>query len=100
LKFLANIYAASIFKLTHYAQFAYLYELVPLALYWCSNHIRRGNMTDENTGDKQTGGQGSSGGGSQAGTSEKESGDPGRTPGTAEGEDDETAGEPHSQKES
>ena len=57
-------------------------------------------MTDENTGDKQTGGQGSSGGGSQAGTSEKESGDPGRTPGTAEGEDDETAGEPHSQKES
>ena len=54
---------------------------------------------DEDRADNETGGQSSSGG-SQTGKSEKRSGDPGRTPGKAEGEDDETAGELHSQKES
>jgi hypothetical protein len=48
-------------------------------------------MADETQNDEQAGGQGS--GDSQAGKSEKQSGDPGRTPGKAEGEDDETAEE-------
>ena len=55
-------------------------------------------MVDEKTGDEQAGVQGGSGG-AQSGGGEKQSGDPGRTPGKAEGEDDETA-ELHSQKES
>ena len=50
-------------------------------------------MADETRKDEQ-------GGGAQSGGSEKQSGDPGRTPGMAEGEDDETAEELHSQKES
>ena len=54
---------------------------------------------DENRSDNETGGQGS-GGDAQTGKSERQSGDPGRTPGKAEGEDDETAGESHGQKES
>jgi hypothetical protein len=56
-------------------------------------------MADENRGDNQTGGQGSGGDGSSAGGSEKQSGDPGRTPGTAEG-DEETVDESLRQKES
>ncbi|HJR06520.1 MAG TPA: hypothetical protein VJ842_04615 [Pyrinomonadaceae bacterium] len=53
---------------------------------------------DENRGDNQTGEQGS--GNTSSGSSEKQSGDPGRTPGKAEGEDDETAVESQSRKES
>ncbi|MDQ1590745.1 MAG: hypothetical protein QOG71_1372 [Pyrinomonadaceae bacterium] len=53
-------------------------------------------MADENTGDNQTAGQ-EGGGSAQSGGAEKQSGDPGRTPGKAEGEDDETAEESHNQ---
>ena len=56
-------------------------------------------MADENRGDNGTGGQGGSGGDSSPGGSEKQSGDPGRTPGTAEG-DEETVDESLRQKES
>ncbi|HEY0083103.1 MAG TPA: hypothetical protein VGB61_09960 [Pyrinomonadaceae bacterium] len=57
-------------------------------------------MADENRGDNGTGGQGNGGGGdSSSGGSEKQSGDPGRTPGTAEG-DEETVDESLRQKES
>jgi hypothetical protein len=59
-------------------------------------------MADENSGGNQTGGQGGSssgGGGAQSGGSEKQSGDPGRTPGTAEGDED-TVDESLRQKES
>ena len=56
-------------------------------------------MADENRGDNGTGGQGSGGGDSSSGGSEKQSGDPGRTPGTAEG-DEETVDESLRQKES
>jgi hypothetical protein len=54
-------------------------------------------MTDENRSDDQGGGQ-TGGGGSQGSGSEKQSGDPGRTPGTAEG-DEETVDESLRQKE-
>lgn len=53
-------------------------------------------MADETQNDEQAGAQG---GGSQGGGSEKQSGDPGRTPGTAEG-DEETVDESLRQKES
>lgn len=53
-------------------------------------------MADEDRGDNQTGGQG--GGGSQSSGAEKQSGDPGRTPGTAEG-DEQTVDESLRQKE-
>ncbi len=58
-------------------------------------------MADENRGDKQAGGQSGSGsgGGSQSSGAEKQSGDPGRTPGTAEG-DEQTVDESLRQKES
>ncbi|HZH30162.1 MAG TPA: hypothetical protein VEY11_05325 [Pyrinomonadaceae bacterium] len=57
-------------------------------------------MTDENRGDNETGGHSSGGGGgAQSGAAEKQSGDPGRTPGTAEG-DEETVDESLRQKES
>ncbi|HEX8130783.1 MAG TPA: hypothetical protein VF527_16910 [Pyrinomonadaceae bacterium] len=55
-------------------------------------------MADENSGDNEAGGQGS-GGGVQSGGSEKQSGDPGRTPGKAEGDED-TVDESLRQKES
>jgi hypothetical protein len=54
-------------------------------------------MTDETRNEEQAGGQG--GGSAQGGGSEKQSGDPGRTPGTAEG-DEETVDESLRQKES
>jgi hypothetical protein len=54
-------------------------------------------MADDNRGDNQTGVQGS--GGAQKGGSETQSGDPGRTPGAAEG-DEETVDESLRQKES
>lgn len=56
-------------------------------------------MTDENKSNQESGGQGSGGGGSQTGGAEKQSGDPGRTPGKAEG-DEQTVDESLRQKES
>ncbi|HYG08845.1 MAG TPA: hypothetical protein VD835_02615 [Pyrinomonadaceae bacterium] len=53
-------------------------------------------MADETQNDEQAGGQG---GGAQSGSAEKQSGDPGRTPGTAEGDED-TVDESLRQKES
>ncbi|HEY1402717.1 MAG TPA: hypothetical protein VGB05_01180 [Pyrinomonadaceae bacterium] len=53
-------------------------------------------MTDENRDDDGSGGQS---GDSPSGGSERQSGDPGRTPGTAEG-DEETVDESLRQKES
>ena len=60
--------------------------------------IERGReyMADETQNDEQGGAEG---GGAQGGGSEKQSGDPGRTPGTAEG-DEETVDESLRQKES
>jgi hypothetical protein len=52
-------------------------------------------MADETQNDEQAGGQGGSAAG---GGSEKQTGDPGRTPGTAEG-DEETVDESIRQKE-
>jgi hypothetical protein len=56
----------------------------------------RADMTDQNSSDQQTGEQQE--GGAQGSSSEKQSGDPGRTPGTAEG-DEETVEESLRQKE-
>ena len=53
-------------------------------------------MADENRGDKEAGGAQSK---SQSSGAEKQSGDPGRTPGKAEG-DEETVDESLKQKES
>ena len=55
-------------------------------------------MADDDRGDNVTGGEGD-GGDAQTGSSEKQSGDPGRTPGKAEG-DEETVDESLRQKES
>jgi hypothetical protein len=55
------------------------------------------NMTDENRSEQEAGGQGS--GGAESGGAEKQTGDPGRTPGTAEG-DEQTVDESLRQKES
>ncbi|HEX8458551.1 MAG TPA: hypothetical protein VF656_14725 [Pyrinomonadaceae bacterium] len=54
-------------------------------------------MTDENRSEQEAGGQGS--GGAESGGAEKQTGDPGRTPGTAEG-DEQTVDESLRQKES
>jgi hypothetical protein len=54
-------------------------------------------MVDDNRGDNRAGGQ-ESGDAQEGGGSEKQSGDPGRTPGTAEG-DEETVDESLRQKE-
>lgn len=60
-------------------------------------------MADDNRSgngsDGEGGGGGGGGGGAQGGGSEPQSGDPGRTPGTAEG-DEETVDESLRQKES
>ena len=57
-------------------------------------------MADDNRSDNGSGGEsGSGGGGAQGGGSEPQSGDPGRTPGTAEGDED-TVDESLRQKES
>jgi hypothetical protein len=53
-------------------------------------------MADKNSGDKEPGGEA---GDAQSGGAEKQSGDPGRTPGKAEG-DEETVEESLAQKES